>query len=307
VEAINSEVFQIDFYRNGKLQILFSTENYLHLIDRNGNYVERYPVRLRDRATAGMSLFDYERNRDYRIFIPCANKQVYAYSKEGNVLNGWQFKGAESIVSKPINHFRVGEKDFIAFTDNYKTYVLDRRGDSRVAVNTLFTHSSENNLFLEDRGTTDKSFIYTTDTAGTIQKIGFDGKVQTITIENFAAGHYFDLKDVNADGEKDFIFLDHSTLYAFKQDKTEIFRFNFPGVISEPPIYFRFSYSDRKIGITDTREQKIYLINNNGDLYKGFPLEGHTMFSIGYLEGAEGDFNLIVGGRNNFLYNYSVQ
>lgn len=83
--------------------------------------------------------------------------------------------------------------------------------------------------------------------------------------------------------------------------------FNFPNPISEPPIYFSFSASDRKLGIVDKVDNKIYLLNNTGELYKGFPLDGSTLFSIGYLENTVGQFNLIVGGRNNFLYNYSVQ
>ena len=36
-------VHQVDFYKNGKLQYLFNTARKIHLIDRNGNYVERYP------------------------------------------------------------------------------------------------------------------------------------------------------------------------------------------------------------------------------------------------------------------------
>ena len=68
-EPINSEVFQVDYFRNGKLQLLFSTRSALYLIDRNGNLVERYPVKLRSPATCGLSVFDYEGNRDYRLFI----------------------------------------------------------------------------------------------------------------------------------------------------------------------------------------------------------------------------------------------
>lgn len=306
-EAINSDVFQIDYYKNGKLQLLFSTDNYLHLIDRNGNYVERYPIRLRERATAGMALFDYEKNRDYRIMIPCADKQVYAYSKEGNILSGWQFKGSENIITQPLNHFKIGDKDYIVFADNYKTYILDRRGNTRVAVNHFFAHSTNNNLFLDNNGSTEKSFLYTTDTVGSVYKIGFDGSIRTLTINKYSADHFFDLKDVDADGQKDFIILDGTSLSAFKQDKTEIINYTFNNNIESRPIYFRFSYSDRKIGISDPADGKIYLLDNTGDLYKGFPLEGRTLFSIGYLEGKEGEFNLIVGGRNNFLYNYSVQ
>jgi len=90
-------------------------------------------------------------------------------------------------------------------------------------------------------------------------------------------------------------------------DKTEILNFSFSNDIKQTPIYFNFSYSDRKIGVVDDTEHKIYLLNQDGSLFKGFPLEGSTLFSIGYLETQDGVFDLIVGGRNNFLYNYSVQ
>ena len=42
-ERITGSVYMIDYFRNGKYQLLFSGRNYLHLLDRNGNYVERYP------------------------------------------------------------------------------------------------------------------------------------------------------------------------------------------------------------------------------------------------------------------------
>ncbi|MEQ9415410.1 MAG: hypothetical protein RIF39_16360, partial [Cyclobacteriaceae bacterium] len=39
-------VKQLDFYTNGKLQLFFTTESALHIIDRLGNYVEDYPKTL---------------------------------------------------------------------------------------------------------------------------------------------------------------------------------------------------------------------------------------------------------------------
>ena len=112
------------------------------------------------------------------------------------------------------------------------------------------------------------------------------------------------ITDVDADGQKDYIFLDENRLSVYRQDKTEILNFSLPNVSGQEPIYFNFSANDRKIGLVDTRDQKIYLLNSDGKLYKGFPLEGTTLFSIGYLDSPGGRFNLLVGGRNNFLYNY---
>jgi hypothetical protein len=306
-EKITSEVFQIDYYKNGKLQLLFCTENYLHLVDRFGNYVERYPVRLREKASAGMALFDYENNKNYRIFIPCADKKVYAYSKEGSLISGWKFEGSDYPIETEISHFRVFDKDFIVVGDKYRIWVLDRRGNVRVKVEEPITKSPKNKFYLEISKTLESSRIVTTDTSGNVVSVFFDGHVTSTSIDAFSSQHIFDFKDVNADGKKDYIYLDYSNLRVFNQDKSEILSFEFPSTITQRPIYFRFSVTDRKLGLVDTYENLIYLLNKDGSLYKGFPLEGTSLFSIGNLDNTNGGFNLIVGGRNNFLYNYSVQ
>jgi hypothetical protein len=38
---------------------------------------------------------------------------------------------------------------------------------------------------------------------------------------------------------------------------------------------------------------------------EGFPLKGASVFSIGKLS-EKGDFRLIVGGEDNYLYNYRI-
>lgn len=302
-EKINSKVFQVDYFNNGKLQIFFSSDNYIHLIDRNGNYVERFPVRLRSASSAGMSLFDYDKDKNYRILIPCIDNKVYAYSKEGTMITGWEFEGSDYPIGQPLNHFRVGDKDFIVFGDKYRTYMLDRKGKQRVSINQEILKSKNNNYIMDEA----KSRILITDTTGNIISIYFDGRTDKTTIGNFSPNHFFDFKDIDADGEKDYLFLDENTVSIYKQSKAKIFTYQFKHTIQERPVYYNFSYSDRKLGFVDAEEEKIYLLNNNGNVYKGFPLEGTTMFSIGYLEATGGKFNLIVGGRNNFLYNYSVQ
>jgi hypothetical protein len=305
-EPINSKIYQVDYFKNGKMQLMFSSANYLHLLDRNGNYVERYPVRLRSEATSGMSVFDYDNNREYRIFIPCEDKKVYAYSVDGSLINGWQYEGSDYPVTEPIEHFRIADKDFIVFGDKFSTYILDRRGSSRVITDKVVAKSG-NNYFLNEKNNVESSGVVTTDTTGNIVFIDFNGRTTITKIADFSPNHFFDFKDVNADGSKDYIFLDGNTLSVYGQNKSKIYDFTFPNTITLPPIFLSFSASDRKLGIVDAVDKKIYLINNNGELYKGFPLEGSTLFSIGYLETTIGQFNLIVGGSNNFLYNYSVQ
>lgn len=303
-EKINSEVFQIDFYKNGKLQLLFSTKNKIHIIDRKGNYVERYPVQLRSPSTAGLAVFDYENNRDYRLFIPCENKNVYLYDIQGSLINGWDFKQTDNIVRTPVQHFKVKTNDYIVFADENRVYILNRRGKERINLKSQFS-KSENNPFILDKQDNKHRFV-TTDSSGIVKSIYMDGTIKSTQVGNFTANHHFDLQDINGNGFSDFIYLDNDILRVMNSDGSKIFDHKFDQKIDSRPIYYYFSYDDRKLGLVAKTTNEIYLFNNNGTLYDGFPLKGSTPFTIGYLGETRNQFNLIVGSKYNFLYNYSV-
>jgi hypothetical protein len=146
----------------------------------------------------------------------------------------------------------------------------------------------------------------TTDTSGLVRMIYLNGTIETKQIENYSSNHFFEYVDINADGFKDYLFLDKNKLTVYKQNKTKLFDYKFDNNIESPPIYYYFSYDDRKIGIVAKTNNEIFLFNSNGTLYDGFPLKGNTPFTIGFLGDSRNQFNLIVGTKYNFLYNYSV-
>ena len=111
-ERIIGTIYMIDYFRNGKYQLLFSGKNYIHLLDRNGNYVERYPVKLRSPATNSLAMFDYDNNLNYRLFIAGEDKMIYSYDKTGNVVKGWKPFRTTGFVKAEINYFKVSGKDY---------------------------------------------------------------------------------------------------------------------------------------------------------------------------------------------------
>ena len=106
-ERIIGNIYMIDYFRNGKYQLLFSGKNYLHLLDRNGNYVERYPVKLRSPATNSLAIFDYDNNLNYRLFIAGEDKMIYSYDKTGSVVKGWKPFRTSGLVKSEIAYFKV--------------------------------------------------------------------------------------------------------------------------------------------------------------------------------------------------------
>jgi hypothetical protein len=115
------------------------------------------------------------------------------------------------------------------------------------------------------------------------------------------------MQDMDSDGVPEFIVAQGNELNVFQQDGERLFSFKVREKISHMPDIYKFSASDIKIGITDQSRNRIYLLNSDGSIYEGFPLEGSTRFSIGYFAGSDSRFNLIVGSANNFLYNYSIE
>ncbi len=306
-EKILGKIHQIDYYKNKKLQYLFNTKSKIHLIDRNGNYVERYPININNGASCGLALFDYEKNRNYRILIPDLNKKVQLYSVEGNILDGWEFDKTDNIVKTTPQHFRVETKDYIIFADSLKTYILDRKGKTRVVVKDYYNKSKNNNFVLDKKTELHKDRLITTDSKGQIKFIYFDGTVKTFKFNEFSAKHFFLFKDIDGDYRRDYIFADKTKLIAYNYKKEVILEYNFNSDISEKPSYYQFPENVKKLGIVLKSDEEIYLINSDATLYQGFPLKGQTGFSIARFEGLKAEFNLIVGADNEFLFNYKVK
>ncbi|MCU0455645.1 MAG: hypothetical protein MUE74_05015 [Bacteroidales bacterium] len=301
-ERITSPIYMVDYARNGKYQLLFSGKNHLHLLDRNGNYVERYPVQLRSPSSNPLALFDYDGNRNYRLLIAGEDKLVYAYDINGNVVRGWNPFRTTSQVKSEVSWIRVSGKDYLLISDQTALYFIDRTGNTRLTLKEPVTKAEKSSVRLV---TGTRPYVACSSPEGVIQQVYFDGSVRTMSTGKYSVDHSFDIFDVNGDGFGEYIFIDKGILYLYNHNGNEIFRKEFGSDNLGGPINFVFSATDRKIGVFDVDKNLIYLVDRNGNTMKGFPLKGASMFSIGKLSEKSG-WHLIVGGTDRFLYNYKL-
>jgi hypothetical protein len=292
----------IDYFHNGKYQLLFSGNKFLHLLDRNGNYVERYPVKLRSPGTNSLALFDYDNNLNYRLFIAGEDKMIYSYDKSGNVVKGWKPFKTNGYVKAEINYFKVSGKDYLVASDESSIYFLDRSGNIRITMKEPVTRAPGSSLRLNPGS---EPYLVCSSPDGTVQQIHFDGTIKKFILRNFSANHSFDFFDLEGDGFGEYIFIDKGILYLYDHNKSELFSREFGSEDLGGPINFIFSSTDRKVGVYDINKKLIYLIDINGRVMSGFPLRGASMFSIGKLSDKSG-WHLIVGGTDRFLYNYKI-
>lgn len=299
---INSDIYQVDAYKNRKLQYMFSTSNKIYLLDRNGNNVENFPIRLKSPTKQGLSVFDYDKNRSYRIIVPSINKKVYLYDIKGNIIKGWKFQEAENEICSKISHIRVNTKDYIVFKDKFKVYILNRKG-MRTARSKYLKLSNNEIVFINGKS----SYMLVTDIMATVYKIDFNGKVSKLkTSENISSKHLFTSTDLDNDSKPDFIFADGKKLTVFS-GSNKIIDIKVGSNINSVPSIYSFSRRNKKIGFIDKKNSLAYLIDRKGNNYPGFPVLGNGEFSITFMRGKGSGFYMFVGSSDGGLYKYKVQ
>jgi len=301
---IMSEIVQVDYYRNNKLQYLFNTKNSIYLLDRNGNHVANFPVRLPSPASNGMAVFDYDNNRKYRFFVACEDRRVYLYNDKGNVVSGWKFNKTEGKVTLPIQHFRSNSKDYIVFADDKRNYICDRKGNIRVKLKSDFIRGSHSSYFIENKDVANDCLL-TTNYTGHLMKINLaNGTVTNLSFGEVKGNHALTVFKMN--GQSHYMISETNRVSCFDKSGKKIFGRDFDNEINLKVDLYQFSSQNIKFGISEVKSDKIFLLNSNGKTYKGFPLKGRSRFSIGFLKSSSTRFNLIVGGVNNYIYNYQV-
>lgn len=176
-EKISSKIFTVDIFKKNKYQLLFSSKNYLHLIDRNGNYVQGYPVKLPDESTSELSLIDYDNDKDYRLFIACKNKIIYNYSIFGTKQDKFIPVRTENEVDLPIQYAKVGLSDYLIAVDKFgKVYTFSRKGEGRIGLKNK-TIENCSAFYVDATNNINSTYlIYVDDKNNLLNKISFSDK-----------------------------------------------------------------------------------------------------------------------------------
>lgn len=298
-----SRIYQVDYYKNGKIQYLFNTKDFIYLIDKNGNPVTGYPRKLNPSATNGISVFDYNGKEDYRILVAQSDKKVHNYQLNGKPVKGWTMPRMKNIVTEPIIRLLAGNKDYIIITDkNNNISIVNRKGQTRIKLKEN-PGKAKNSTYYVNK-TNNKGIILTTDKNGRLVYISKNGIVKKTDFGNFSPNHYFLYEDFNGNRNKDFIYVDSNKLVVINRFKDVLFRYSFPSAINIRPVFFRLGKWQHVLGIVDSKEKTVFLFDKKGNPLIGAGLVGENPFTVGSLNN-DGEINLITSSGKT-LFNYKV-
>ncbi len=269
-EPIQGNIIQVDLFKNRKLQLAFTTKNEFFVLDRNGKIVEQFHKKFQKGNLLPLSVFDYDKNRNYRFVITNGN-EVELYDNNFKRINGFKFKKTESPILKSPQHILIGTKDYIIIPEQNGTlHIVNRQGQIRTTVKTKFDFENtnfyeyNNSIVFKDR----KNIVYSVNIAsGKVSKIDFL-QGSTHNEINYSKNLKVKLEDNLLTINDQSIELDYGNYTA-------------PKII----------YCNKKyyINITDLDNEKVYLYNYKGALLEQFPVYGKSEIA---LTNMNKDFNL---------------
>ena len=271
---IIGDIYQVDLYKNGRLQYAFNTNENFQIIDKNSNLVKQVEYKNK----LGLSVFDYDKEKNYRFFL-FDNKVKVINSKMNNV-NGFSKKNLKGELNEKPKHFRVDNKDYLIFIVNNEVKITDRRGNIRVE-NKLKNITNE--IYYND------NFFTTIDSKNNIIKIGTKGNIlkNPLPLE----GKY--LIDAN---KNNLVYISENILTI----NNKIVELNY-GNYSKPKIFQAKSFD--LISVNDMQEKKIYLFDSSGNKIPNFPIFGSS--SIDYFENKKLEKFIVTVGEKNEILIYS--
>ena len=261
--AIQGKITQVDIFKNGRLQLAFTTNNQFIVLDRNGKEVKQFTKSYDGGNLNPLSVFDYEGKKDYR-FVVTQGRKVFMYNSKASIVSGFKYTRAEKAIIAAPKHIKIRGKDFLLFKlEDGSLKILNRVGNVRTKVKEKINFS-ENNVFAY------KNKFALTDKKGVLYQIDEKGKTNKTSL-NLSTDHGF-----YSTSKTLAIMNDNILSIRGKEIELEL------GVYTAPKIFY--IYDKIYVTVTDLQHQKVYLFDSQANPIPNFPVYGTSAIDLSDLD-----------------------
>lgn len=278
---MSDAVFQLDYYKNNKLQYLLHTDSSLYIIDRNGDNVASYPDKM-DYRINQMFLIDYDRSKNYRILLSDYFGNLRMYDQEGNSLEGWNPNAFNTTLTDDIFHIRVRGKDRIVVPlSKGVVYLTNRRGEPVPGFPLDLGVGLTTNLFFEPGDSFEDSKFTTISKDGLVIHFTMAGKMLSRN-QLFKESAQSNFELIPESQGKDFVFVrnDLGRLAVLDKEGGVLFEKDYVTPKERIVQYYNFG-ADRKLFVVKNGST-VYLYDQYGKLLNAKPLSSDFPVSVVY-------------------------
>ena len=271
---IKSEIHQIDFYKNKKLQYVFATERSLWLIDRLGNTVKGFPKTISgENPIEFLTVIDYDHARNYRFLISDKKGTLIQYDREGRPLSDWkkvELKGELLVAPRPVR--TMGKDYLIAMTRNGMVYGFNRKGEPLNGFPVNLKWRPAGSWFFETAN--DQKVITVMSEDGVVVQIDLKGKIinEANLVKSSAASRFSLVTSPDLDN---YVIsrIDRGKMAVLNSKGEVIFEKENPGSDELFLTYFELAHGRKLFGFTDPQQEFTYFFDDMGRAVFSRPLE----------------------------------
>ena len=283
------------------VMFLVNTREQLCLLTCKGTFAEKYPLKFKGEAVAGMTVLS-PKKREYEVLIPFADKKIHVFHIPGSIENILD-PGLPEVISKPVQFLQAGKKDYLFITEkNGQVAITDMNGRQTIRPDKQ-QRFSQNALFYLNLTNKKSSFI-ADDPSGKVIYLPEAGKPTGAKFNIFTPDHLFLYEDINKDGSWEFIYFDKNKLYYYNRFFKLLYSYVFTREITVPPYLITLPDGTRFIGVVSGPSGGIYLFGKEGIIETEAGIRGNTAFDVGNLTG-DGYWDLVIGAGKT-LKNYRL-
>ena len=159
----------VDFYANGKLQIIFGAGSQIYIIDRLGRYVTGFPLDLKKEITIGPDIYDFSGARKYNIMVLHDDNTIQMYNLKGETPKAWKGITANETIKCLHERLIVKGSDFWVVRTSVQTLIFPFYGGKPI------TNFSGDNKIRPDSPVSISG--------GSVKVNCYDGKTRTVKLK----------------------------------------------------------------------------------------------------------------------------
>ncbi|XWN35272.1 MAG: hypothetical protein ROO73_00535 [Roseivirga sp.] len=272
---ITTNVFEVDFYSNNKVQYLLATDSKLHLLDYYGREVSKYPHPLpQTDAPVRLNVVDYNREKNYRFLLATAQGDIYLKDKHYRPLPDWNPLALGHAFAAPPFHSRVQGKDYFwALQTQGTVQALTRKGHSYPGFPVTLQASTSQSLLVRKGKTEEDTFLIVLTEAGQRIHLGLDGQTKaTLQLPSPDEATRFVLCPDSVSG-RGYVIMRHDKDQVALIDEEGTLLFELPHKVQQCLLqYYDFGDTQQCYVFTDLDKQCTYLYDHAGQPLQEAPL-----------------------------------
>jgi hypothetical protein len=301
-EQIKSDIFQVDYFQNGKLQYLLASDSSLFIFDRLGNILRDFPIKLTHPLNLEhFNVIDYDNSRNYRYLLCDTSGDIYLTDKNGNELEGWMPRQAGGPCIVPPFHIRINGRDCImVIRKEGIIHMFNRRSADYNGFPVNLNSNLSNSMFVQRGADFNRSVIHLVNDIGEVIKVNLKGRIiDKMQLYRPDKESRFQIVPDALNNTYVISRQDYNRISILDQNGEAIFERELVTTDDLEVQFYNFSAGNEIYVFTDAQQGFTYIYDRNGNLINMQPVESGFKIGLIYSE-VNNKYNLYSCYGNQF-------